>query len=149
MVVKAPDLKCNPALQERCMPREFYTERDIEDMCKRGILSLELNDNIVLTEMAYERARSAGLKLVRSTPDHPPSAPMRPYISQKQGKSTAKAAPALDPVMPEVSSVAAELQKIPLQQRIRDAVMARLGTQVDGKLLDVIIKRVLNSTGVR
>jgi len=36
-----------------------------------------------------------------------------------------------------------------LQQRIREAVIARLGAKVDGNLLDVIIRRVLNSTGVR
>jgi len=36
------------------MPKEFYTERDIEDMFKRGILSLQVNDNVVLTELAYE-----------------------------------------------------------------------------------------------
>ena len=36
-----------------------------------------------------------------------------------------------------------------LQGRIRQAVIARLGAQVDDKLLDVIIKRVLASTGVK
>jgi hypothetical protein len=34
-------------------------------------------------------------------------------------------------------------------QRIRSAVIARLGAQVDANLLDVIIKRVLNATGVK
>ena len=34
-------------------------------------------------------------------------------------------------------------------QRIRDAVVARLGSQVDANLLDVIIKRVMVSTGVK
>ena len=33
--------------------------------------------------------------------------------------------------------------------RIREAVMARLGNQVDPALLDIIIKRVLKSTGVK
>ena len=31
------------------MPKEFYTEKDIEDLVKRGIFSLEVNDNVVLT----------------------------------------------------------------------------------------------------
>jgi hypothetical protein len=35
------------------------------------------------------------------------------------------------------------------QQRIREAVVARLGPQVDASLLDVIIKRVMASTGVK
>jgi hypothetical protein len=36
-----------------------------------------------------------------------------------------------------------------LQQRIRSAVIARLGNQVDAKLLDVIIQRVLAQTGMK
>jgi hypothetical protein len=114
---------------------------------------LEIHDNVVLTDLAYEKANRLGLRLVRDKPDNPPSAPVRPYISQK-------------PVLPSAGpSVAAPLQashtaapdNVPapkadgaeLQQRIRSAVIARLGTQVDGKLLDVIIKRVLTSTGVK
>jgi hypothetical protein len=30
------------------MAKEFYTEKDIEDLVKRGVLSLEVNDNCVL-----------------------------------------------------------------------------------------------------
>jgi hypothetical protein len=36
-----------------------------------------------------------------------------------------------------------------MQQRIRDTVTARLGAQVDANLLDVIIRRVLTSTGMK
>jgi hypothetical protein len=36
-----------------------------------------------------------------------------------------------------------------LTQRIRTAVLAQLGNQVDPALLDVIIQRVLKSTGVK
>jgi len=36
-----------------------------------------------------------------------------------------------------------------LQQRIKNAVIARLGGQVDSKLVDVIIARVLKSTGIK
>ena len=31
------------------MPKEFYTEKDIEDIFKRGAMSLEINENVVLT----------------------------------------------------------------------------------------------------
>lgn len=134
------------------MPKEFYTEKDIEDLFKGGITSLELNDNVVLTEMAYEKAKSVGMKLVRATPDNPPSAPVRPYISQKQGQRPTT--PAAAPVMPSLASHNLDPSEgapaeISLQQRIRDAVIARLGAQVDSNLLDVIIGRVLTSTGVK
>jgi hypothetical protein len=36
-----------------------------------------------------------------------------------------------------------------LHVRIRSAVQARMGTSVDPELLDVIIKRVLTSTGAK
>jgi len=42
------------------MAKEFYTERDIEDLFKRGILSLKVDENVILTELAYEKAKTAG-----------------------------------------------------------------------------------------
>ncbi len=118
------------------MPKEFYTERDIEDMVKRGITSLRVDDNVVLTELAYEKAQRLGMQLVKDRPVEPPAAPVRPYLSQPQ--KTAAAAPAPAPAADPG-----------LAARIREAVIARLGTQVDPQLLDLIIQRVLQSTGVK
>jgi hypothetical protein len=115
------------------MPKEFYTERDIDELVKRGVMSLELSDNVVLTELAYERANKLGLKLVTAH-ENPPSAPVRPYMIQASQSSGA---------------AATDLSKGDLHQRIRSAVIARLGNQVDPTLLDTIISRVLNSTGVK
>ena len=116
------------------MPKEFYTERDIEDMVKRGILSLQVSDNVVLTELAYERARRLGLQLLREKPLEPPAAPVRPYLSEPSKPARSETAQAPEPS---------------LSARILAAVTARLGTQVDPALLDVIIERVLKSTGAR
>ena len=118
------------------MPKEFYTERDIEDMFKRGILSLQINDNVVLTELAYEKAKRLGVQLLREKPLEPTAAPMRPYLSELQTPAAAQAGPAQKP-------------EADLTTRIRAAVSARLGTQVDPALLDVIIERVLKSTGAK
>ena len=137
------------------MAKEFITERDIEDMVRRGILSMEVNDNVVLTDLAYEKANRLGMRLVRDKPDNPPGAPVRPYLAQKP-----PAGPAFTPANPTVTfptqgqaGTVAVLTPQPdgeeLHQRIRGAVIARLGGQVDAKLLDVIIRRVLQSTGVR
>ena len=135
------------------MPREFYTEKDIEDLFKGGVMSLQVHEHIVLTELAYEKARSLGVKLVRTCPDQPPSSPIRPYISQKQGQLArpAIAAPIVPP-LPRQNKVSMEKGapvEIDLPRRIREAVVARIGAQVDAKLLEVIIKRVLASTGVK
>jgi hypothetical protein len=121
------------------MPKEFYTERDIEDMFKRGEMSLNVTENVVLTELAYEKANRLGMQLLRSQPDNPPSAPVRPYIAQK----TASVLPDVLPSVPQ------EQTEKDLQSRIHAAVVARMGSQVDPELLDVIIQRVLKSTGVK
>jgi hypothetical protein len=134
------------------MPREFFTEKDIEDMFKGGIMSLEVTDQVVLTELAYEKARSVGMKLVSDKPENPPSAPVRPYISQRQAQRPA--APVAAPTTASLPSAdgappASQADGMSMPQRIRSAVIARLGAQVDASLLDVIIKRVLNATGVK
>ncbi len=124
------------------MPKEFYTEKDIEDLVKRGVLSLEISDDAVLTDLAYEKANRLGMKLVRSIPDGPPAAPVRPYISAKaaaQPAMSASAAPA-----PATAPTSAELK-----ERIRSAALAKLGSQVEPALLDSIIERVLKSTGLK
>ena len=124
------------------MAKEFYTEKDIEDMVKRGVMSLTLNENVVLTELAYEKANRLGMQLVRGTADNPPSAPVRPYIAQNSAPKTAQM-PAYTPPAPAAAS------NKDLTARIKEAVNARMGAQVDPALLDVIIDRVLKSTGVK
>lgn len=121
------------------MPKEFYTERDIEDMFKRGIMSLTVDENVVLTELAYEKANRLGLQLVRDQPDNPPCAPIRPYIAQQVTSKTA-----ISTVIPPDSQTG-----VPLNNRIKEAVLARMGSQVDPAMLDIIIERVLKNTGVK
>src|SRR5574339_243284 len=66
------------------MPKEFYTEKDIEDLFNRGVRSLQVTENVVLTELAYEKAGRLGVQLVTDQADHPPAAPVRPYLSEPQ-----------------------------------------------------------------
>ena len=129
------------------MAKEFYTEKDIEDMWKRGVMSLELSDSVVLTELAYEKANRLGMKLVQPTPDNPPSAPIRPYLSPAKPVPTVADAAAYLPKLD--SPVGLKSGELDLQQRIKNAVMARMGPQIDPKLLDSIIQRVLASTGLK
>ena len=140
------------------MPKIFYTENDIVDMVKSGILSLEVNDNVVLTDLAYEKANRLGLKLARDKPDNPPAAPVRPYLAHQTSQNQPEDVP-VRPYLaqqtaqkqPEVAPQAATPRptESDLQQRIRSAVLARMGNQVDPGLLDAIIQRVLTSTGAK
>jgi len=122
---------------EQLMSKQFYTERDIEDMAARGEFSLAVGDDVVLTELAFEKAQQLGVKLVQPH-QLPPTAPVRPYLSE--------------PITP-TSSGQASTAKVPLaddeslRQRIRTAVKAKLGNTIDSNLLESIITRVLNNIG--
>ena len=153
------------------MPKEFYTERDIEDLFQRGIRSLQVTENVVLTELAYEKARGLGFQLITDRADNPPAAPVRPYIAEQQtSRPVSTIGPASSPVesLPKpaipraptepqesgerndsIGNVATAQKRDDVEQRIRSAVIARLGNQVDAKLLDNIIHRVVKSVGLK
>ncbi len=62
------------------MAKTFYTERDVEDLHRQGIMTITLTDDIVMTDLAYEKARRLEMKMVQAQ-DAPPAAPIRPYIN--------------------------------------------------------------------
>jgi hypothetical protein len=90
------------------MPKTFYTERDIQDLASRGVTSLEVNDDVVLTDLARDEALKRGLRLVRNNGSH--------------------------------SEDAAEAE---LAHRVKAAVLARLGDQVDAAMLDAVVSKVV------
>lgn len=120
------------------MAKTFITERDIEDMVKRGELTITINDDVVLTELAYEKAERLGVVLLQPH-QLPPAAPIRPYLSEP----VTEKAPCMKCSQPSGPS------EEDLRQRIRDAVKAKLGNQIDPALLETIITRVLNNVGVK
>ena len=129
------------------MPKTFYTERDIVDLMRQGVRSLIVDDDVVLTDSAYEQARKVGLELLR-TNDQPPGAPVRPYIAKLPSPSATAARqqppqPAAAPAPPIPAPAPASTD--PLYQRIYAASIAQLGDSVDPKLLESIIQRVLKS----
>jgi hypothetical protein len=133
------------------MPKEFYTEKDIEDLFNRGIKSLQITENVVLTELAYEKARRLDFQLITDRADNPPAAPVRPYLSEPPTRQTTHAKPTVAPVP---GAVASHPNPTPpntneVEKRIRSAVIARLGNQVDAKLLDNIIHRVVKGIGLK
>lgn len=121
------------------MPKTFYTERDIEDLFRQGVTALEVDDDVVLTDLARERARRLGIEL-RQPHDKPPAAPERPYIAKIPSPSASESA---KPAPPPPATQAE------LHARVRQAVLARVGNTVDPKLLDAIIDRVLQNIKTR
>ena len=131
------------------MPKEFYTEKDIEDLFNRGIRSLRVTENVVLTELAYEKAQRLDFQLITDRADNPPGAPVRPYISEQQTRRPVPTINAAAPVSETQPKPAAAQGESDIENRIRSAVIARLGNQVDAKLLDGIIHRVVKGVGLK
>ncbi len=135
------------------MAKIFITERDVEDMARRGELSITVSDDVVLTELAYEKAERLGVVLLQPH-QLPPAAPIRPYLSQPtETQSTAPLAPAAGSAHYDsgcqVCGQTSTSSDDSLRQKIRDSVKAKLGNQIDPVLLETIITRVLNNVGVK
>ena len=97
--------------------KTFYTQRDIEDLVAQGATSLTLTDDMVLTDMARDRAAELGLPLLDGVATGlPPTNP----------------APTLSP--PDADLLSA---------RIKATVLARMGAGVPEALLDAIIPKIL------
>jgi hypothetical protein len=111
------------------MPKVFYTERDIDDMKARGVTSIDVTDNVVMTDLALERAMRYEIKINR--------------IEQTAPKATYS--PSVNLSASTVhTTVARNSDNAELRQQIKSAVLAKLDGQVDGALLDAVITRVLN-----
>lgn len=126
------------------MPKTFYTERDIEDLARRGVISLVVDDDVVLTDLARDKAMKLGLELVR---ERPPSAPERPYITRMTSPSAVQ--PSTEPASAPPPVAAGQKTGDELYQQVYDAASARLGSAVDPKLLETIIRRVLETLTAR
>ena len=96
------------------MPKTFYTERDIEDLAARGVKALNINDEVVLTDLARDKALALGFRLERNGSG--PSPAPQPTQALTQDEIVAK---------------------------VKAAVIARLGKEVDPALLESVIKRVV------
>ena len=92
------------------MPKTFYTERDIADLAMRGVTTLEINDDVVLTDLARDEALKRGVKLTRPQAAQPEDAAQEELI-----------------------------------HRVKAAVIARLGSEVDAAVLDAAINRAMKS----
>ena len=107
------------------MPKIFYTERDIDDLKARGITSLDLTENVVITDLALERAMKYEMKLNR--------------VEHSAPKATYSPSVNIYAAYPRESTSADR----ELKERIKSAVLAKLDGQVDAVLLDAVITRVL------
>ena len=107
------------------MAKIFYTERDIDDMKARGLISVDITDNVVITDLAVERAMRYDMKINRAA-------------SASAPKAIYSASVNLVAAYPRDASVS----DVELKQKIKSLVLAKLNGQVDAILLDAVIARV-------
>ena len=135
------------------MPKKFFTDTDIEELHRKGGKSLQVTYEVVLTDLAYERAKRLGIQLIFDHVDAPPAAPVRPYLSDKEQRRTQGKAVAVSKASASAESALtpalSRRERGDVEQRIRSAVLAKLGNQVDAQLLDNIIHRVVKATGLK
>ena len=130
------------------MAKTFYTEHEIEDLVKSGVTRLVMNENTVLTGLAYEKAQKLGMQLVQAG-EQPPDAPVRPYVLEDAGQSSSTGLNVQTmAAVPAHSFATSTPMPSDINARIKNAVIAKLGTSVDPALLDTIIRRVLNQVKV-
>jgi hypothetical protein len=124
------------------MAKVFYTERDIEDMAARGERSLVVGDDVVLTDLAYEKARRLGVELLQPN-EKPPAAPVRPYLN----KPSVSQAP--QPPSPASAAAPSSTRLMAIKARVKAAVRSQVGGQIDDATLDRIIERVAADLGLK
>jgi hypothetical protein len=99
------------------MAKVIYTERDVEDLARRGAKEIAITDDVYLTDVARERAEKLGIALRAST------------------------APSASPVPALPSAPRGDVDQIVNQ--VKADVIAKLGSNVDAALIDRVVRRVL------
>lgn len=102
------------------MPKTIYTERDIDDLVRRGVKEIAVTDEVYLTDVARERAEKLGIALSNTAvPSSPaPGSPKAPSVSRQDAEDV-------------IGKVKAD-------------VIAKLGPAVDPVLIDRIVRRVVS-----
>ncbi len=123
--------------------KTFYTERDIEDMHAAGVTEIEIDDDVVLTDLAREKAIVLGLhmKRVEKRGGQPSSLPRLAAAPHMQlppaviGPASSSPQPSSTPAAPAAGDE--------LVSHVKSAVIAKLGTTEYNGLLDKVIPQVL------
>lgn len=113
--------------------KTFYTERDIEDMAAAGATEIRIDDSVVLTDVARDRARYLGLHIredagdlylwpsgdsLRASPSSHKKAPEEGRPSPKSAPLDPESEKAVDLETGPVSTTESGSEKSPLSEKI-------------------------------
>ena len=104
-------------VDEVVMAKTIYTERDIEDLARRGVKEIAMTDEVYLTDVARERAEKLGIAL--------------------RASASSSAAPATG------IAIAPRGDAEQLVNQVKTDVIAKLGSSVDAAMIDRIVRRVI------
>ncbi|HEX7594324.1 MAG TPA: hypothetical protein VF429_09155 [Anaerolineae bacterium] len=100
------------------MAKTIYTERDIDDLARRGVKEIALTDEVYLTDSARERAEKLGVVL----------------------RAASSAPAAVVDGMPARAPADAEQ----VVSQVKADVLAKLGPGVDAAMIERIVRRVVS-----
>lgn len=126
------------------MPRQIYTERDIEDLARRGVTELKVDDSIYLTDIARERMDRLGIR--RILPESSTTTSGASVTSNRPMAATPGVSGATPPTGAG-SATTANLSPADREQvvdKVKQGVIARLGPGVDAAVVDQIVRRVVS-----
>jgi hypothetical protein len=112
------------------MARTIYTERDIEDMAKRGVTEIEVNDSVYITDVALELMDKLGIKRKLSGSASPRPTPFA-------AASTRSSAPSSG------GSTLTDAERQQVIDKVKSGVLARLGAGVDSAVVDKIVRKIV------
>ncbi len=101
------------------MPKTIYTERDVEDLARRGVKEIALSEDVYVTDVARERAEKLGIAL--------------------RAPNASASAPA--PTPGAVNVPRENIEQVVSQ--VKADVLAKLGSNVDAALIERIVRRVV------
>jgi hypothetical protein len=81
--------------------KEFLTARDIEDLVARGVRQIPMGEDIVLTDLARDRAAQLGVTFVQGGTMAPARPSSDPRTSSPETSSTRRTWPAVLPLEPK------------------------------------------------
>lgn len=113
------------------MARTFYTERDIEDLARRGITEIEFNDGVYITDLAREKMEVLGIK-TKAVPRKPAAPPSPTPIAASGPQADAQ------------GGSLGDTEKQLVIEKVKSGVIARLGPGIDTAMLDTIVRNVVS-----
>lgn len=131
--------------------KTFYTVRDIEDMHAAGVAEVEIHDDVVLTDVAREKAIALGMCLrpadaddgIRQGGAMPRATPANPRIITSVVAGALTQPPPAPLATPSRPPAGVGPPQSELVRKIKAAVVVRLGTDKYNDILDQIIPQVM------